>query len=221
MKAYIEQITVNWKWAWRNKRLRENFIGGIIALFVVVIFTYFFFDYIENRSGGVVMNDWILRIIPAKDVSIPIVFFELSVIILFSIRCLTNPTIVVTFLLGYVLVLITRNITIGITQLRAPHGCINLQDPIAALIYRSSCCNRDLFYSGHVSLLFFIYLCSVKKPDKHYILFAVCSVGGLLLIQHIHYTVDVVCAPFFAFACYWISKKITYFPPLPAMARCE
>jgi len=219
MKAYFGQIKENWKKFLRNKTFRWDLIGGLIALFFITIFTYFFFDFIENRAGGVVMKDWLLQWLPARDVSIPIVFFEISVIILFIIRSTLNPNMVITFLIAYIFVLITRSVTIGITQLRPPIGLIELKDPIAGLIYRSKLSNRDLFYSGHTSLLFLIYLCSTKKTDRYYMLFATIVVGFLLLIQHVHYTVDVVCAPFFAFACYWISKKIIHFTPIPSISK--
>ncbi len=105
MKLYFKQIKKNWTKFLRNKAFRWDLIGIVIALFFITIFTYFFFDYIENRAGGVVMNDWVLQWLPARDVSIPIVFFEVSVIILFVIRSTTNPTMVLTFLLAYILVL--------------------------------------------------------------------------------------------------------------------
>lgn len=213
MKAYIKQINQNWKQAWRNRTFSMEFLFGVVALVTLAIFTYYFFDYIENLSGGVVMNDWVLRLLPAKNVSIPIVFFELTVIVLFAIRSLPNPGIIITFIIAYLFVLISRDITIGITQLRPPTGLIALKDPIAALIYKTTAVNRDLFFSGHTSLLFLFYLCSTKKADKIFILFAVIFVGVLLLIQHVHYTVDIVCAPFFAYSCYWLSKKVLQYNP--------
>jgi hypothetical protein len=213
MKTYIWLIKLHWQEAWRAKTFRRILIWGLAALVVLVVFTFYFFDYIENHAGGVVMNDWVLRMIPPEDVSNSIVFFEGSVIILFMIRSITNPGMVITFLMAYIFVLITRDITIDITQLRPPVGLIVLKDPLAGVIYRSKLINRDLFYSGHVSLLFLLYLCSTRKADRYYILFAVISVSILLLIQHIHYTVDIVCAPFFAFGCYWLSKKITHYSP--------
>jgi hypothetical protein len=216
MKTYLNKISNNWRIAWRNKTFRLDLILGMLALVGLAIFTFYFFDFIENRAGGVVMNDWVLKMIPSEDVSVPIVFFELSVILLFLIRAVADPSMVITFLIAYIFVLLTRSITIGITQLRPPVGLIELKDPIAGLIYRSKLSNRDLFYSGHASLLFLFFLCSNKKADRSYMLFAVFVVSILLLIQHVHYTVDVVCAPFFAYSCYWIAKKIIHLPPKPA-----
>ncbi len=219
MKSYFGKIKGNWSKALHHRLSRSNLIWGLIILAFLAVFTYYFFDYIENRSGGVVMNDWILQWLPAMDVSGIIVFFEISVIILFIIRSAANPAMVITFLLAYIFVLATRSVTIGITQLRPPIGLIELKDPIAGLIYRSKLSNRDLFYSGHTSLLFLFYLCSTKKADRYYMLLAVISVGFLLLVQHVHYTIDVVCAPFFTYGCFWLSKKIPQVSPKAALLK--
>ena len=211
MGRYNSLIKQNWQEAWRNKAFRWSLISGLIIISIVIFFTYHFFNYIENSRGGEVLNDWMLNMLPAKDVSIPIVFFEGSVIILFFLRCTTNPAMFITALIGLIFIIASRCITIDITQFRAPIGIIALKDPIADMIYKTKFINRDLFYSGHVSILFLFYLCSSKKADKYYMLLAVILVGILLLIQHVHYTVDVISAPFFAFGCYWISKKLLHF----------
>ena len=113
----------------------------------------------------------------------------------------------ITALMAFSLLLIVRIITISATRLLAPVGLVTLKDPICDLMYGSKCITRDLFFSGHTATLCILYLCSFKKTDKYYILFAIMCVAILLLIQHVHYTVDVVCAPFFAFGCFWISKR--------------
>ena len=90
----------------------------------------------------------------------------------------------------------------------APAGLIELKDPICNLMYGPRFITRDLFFSGHAATLFLLYLCSYKKFDRYYTLFAAIIVGILLLVQHVHYTLDVVCAPLFSLACFYIAKKI-------------
>ena len=208
MITYSSIIKGNWQEALSNKAFRVKLISGLILLIAVMIFTYHFFNYIENCKGGEVLNDWVLRMLPAKDVSIPIVFFEASVIVIFILRSATDPIMFITFLIAFILILISRCTTIGITQFRAPIEIIELRDPIADMIYKVKFTNRDLFYSGHASILLLFYLCSNNKIDKYYILFAAISVSILVLIQHVHYTIDVVSAPFFALGCFLLSKRI-------------
>src|SRR6185312_10182590 len=171
-KVNVSPIKQNWHDAWHNKAFRWTLISVFIVLAIVIFFTYHFFNYIESSTGGEVLNDWILNMLPPKDVSIPIVSFEASVIILFFLRCINNPTMFITFLIGLIFIVVSRCITIDISQFRAPKGIIELKDPIAGMIYKTKFINRDLFYSGHVSILCLFYLCSSKKADKYYMLLA-------------------------------------------------
>jgi len=204
---YFNAVKKNWGSAWSNQLFRLNLIVGVVILISILTFTSFFFDYVENCPGGVVINDWVLKKLPSMDVSLPIVVFESSSVVLFLMRSTTNPLMCIKFLIAFLLVVTFRIITIGLTQFNAPIGLIDLQDPIGSAVYRSGFVERDLFYSGHTAILFLIFLCSVKALDKYYVLFATVIVGILLLIQHVHYTVDVVSAPFFAFVSFSLSKK--------------
>jgi hypothetical protein len=180
-------------------------------LIALLLFTYFFFDYIDHLPTGITLDDWVLREFPAKDVSPLIVFFESSAIILLITRSITNPDIFITYLIAVIFILMSRIVAIDITRLSPPIGLIELKDPFADIVYKSGFIKRDLFYSGHASILFLIYLCLHKKTDRYYVLFAAISVCFLLLIQHVHYTVDIISAPFFSTGCFLLSKRLLRF----------
>jgi hypothetical protein len=205
---FITLTTQNWASAWNNKTFRRLLILGMLLIITACISTSFFFSYIEDSKEGVILNDWVLRNIPAIDVSIPIVILVTSCMLLTSIRCAPDPNLFITLIWAFVFQLIFRIITIAATRFYAPQGLIELKDPIGSLLYHSRFITRDLFYSGHTAFLFQFYLCSKKIKDKYYFLFCTVAVGILLLVQHVHYTVDVVTAPLFAFGCFWLSKRI-------------
>jgi PAP2 superfamily protein len=208
MKVYLKVVKQNWLVAWQNKVFKQSLFVGLILLVVTMILTSYFFNYIENTKSGIVLNDWILQRIPALDASVFIVTLMGSAIFLFSIRAIANPNIFITFLFALVLQLTTRIITISITEFFPPRGLIVLRDPMDSLLYQSRFITRDLFYSGHTAIICLLYFCSFNKRDKYYFLLTAMSVGVLLLIQHVHYTIDVVCAPLFAFGGFWLSRKI-------------
>ncbi len=203
----MEVIKQNWIDAWNHKAFRMNFIFGLVLLTIAMIFTSFFFNHIQDNKEGVVLNDWLLQRLPAMDVSAYIVILMFSAACLFAFRGIPNPNMLITFLFAMILQLTLRMITISITGFMAPVGLIVLRDPMGSMLYQNRFITRDLFYSGHTALLCLFYLCSFKKPDRFYLLFVAVSVAILLLIQHVHYTLDVVCAPIFAFACFWTAKK--------------
>jgi len=181
-----------------------------IAIIIISFATHFFFDYNEDRKGGAIMNDWLLNKLPAENVSMPITFIMLSVVFLFFIRTLVNPVFFVTSIIAYLLILAFRITTIAATHFQAPLELIDLNDPVSNAVYGSKHITRDLFFSGHVATICLVYLCSFKKWDRYYLLFAAFSVGLLLLVQHVHYTIDIICAPLFSFGCLWLSKKIIH-----------
>jgi len=208
MKEALKELKDVWLSAWNNKAFRNHFIAGILALIIVMVVTSYFFNYIQDDKNGIELNDWVLKRLPSMDMSVFIVSLMLSSAILFALRGLANPNMLMTFLFALIIHLIARMITISITQFFPPQGLIVLHDPMGSMLYQYRFISRDLFYSGHTAILSLLYFCSFKKLDKYYILLTVISVGFLLLVQHVHYTIDVLCAPIFAFGCFWLAKKL-------------
>ena len=69
---------------------------------------------------------------------------------------------------------------------------------------------KDLFFSGHTATIFLFAFGFRKKPLK--ILFAIGGtiVGILVVLQHVHYSIDVVVAPFVAYIAIRMQKKLKF-----------
>lgn len=77
-----------------------------------------------------------------------------------------------------------------------------LQDPITAFFLNSvNVVTKDLFFSGHISAMCLFLYFTDNKVWKTYLMIATPMLALLILWQHVHYTIDVVAAPFFAFIC--------------------
>ena len=198
-----------WQLAWQSRPFRRQTISGIIALTAVFVFLPFFFPAIEKRNGNV-LNDWVLGLLPAHDVSIFIFISIWVVTLLIFVRMAQRPDIFIVFLWAYVLLSFMRIATISIVALNAPKGLIELADPVSNFFYGHSFVTKDLFYSGHASSVFLIFFCLKKKSDKAFALIGALIVSSLLLVQHVHYTIDVLAAPMFAYFCYMFSRKMIY-----------
>ena len=198
-----------WQLAWQSRPFRRQTISGVITLIAVFIFLPFFFQAIEKRNGTV-LNDWVLALLPPHNVSLFIFISIWVVTILIFIRMAQSPDIFIVFLWAYVLLCILRIATISMVALNAPKGLIELADPVSNFFYGHSFVTKDLFYSGHASSVFLIFYCLKKKSDKTVGLIGALIVSSLLLIQHVHYSIDVVAAPLFAYFCYMFSKKMIY-----------
>lgn len=181
-------------------------ISGFIALCVISAFLNQFFQAIEVRDG-IDVNDILLSILPAKDCSEAIFILIWSCVALATLRFLNNPMLFIVFLWSYVALCLTRIITITLVPLNAPPGLIPLRDPLSNYFYGQVFITKDLFYSGHTATLFLIFLCLEKKNDKLIVLLSTGIVGLLLLVQHVHYSMDVLAAPFFAYFNVFCARK--------------
>lgn len=81
------------------------------------------------------------------------------------------------------------------------------------MVYGKSFVSKDLFFSGHTAYMFVIFFCLRNKVEKILALAATFIVGALVLVQHVHYTIDVAIAPLFAFLAFYAATKITKRPP--------
>jgi hypothetical protein len=214
MLEHLQLVIRNWKIAWDDKKFRTLLLVELVLIFTFMISTTIFFDHIESLKEGALINDWVLNNIPAIDVSTPISLLMASAVILMIIRGSTDPNMAIVLILALTFQLITRIISINCTKFLAPSGLIELKDPIGSFLYHSRFITRDLFYSGHTAAVCTFFLFADKAKDKYYLFFCALTVAFLLLIQHVHYSVDIALAPVFAFGNYWFAKKIVdYFNP--------
>jgi hypothetical protein len=171
----------------------------MLVLAAILIAFPFFFNSIEARNGFV-FNDFILQRIPARNVSVAVFFLIWSTCLLLVIRISRDPMMLLLVLWAYNGVTLVRMACIGLLSLNPPAGLIPLADPITNQFYGKHYITHDLFFSGHTTTVFLIFLCLRKKSDRMYALFASVALGALLLIQHVHYTIDVLAAPVFTYA---------------------
>jgi hypothetical protein len=194
-----------WQTAWQSPVFRRKFIIGVVtALALLATFPYFFYT-IEQHSGPV-LKDWLLAKLPPTDVSLLIFGVIWAAALLLLIRARRNPAISMMFIYSYVIVSLSRMLTINLFPLNPPVGLIPMVDPITNAFYGEVYITKDLFYSGHTSTLFLIFLCLRQQRDRLFAFIGSLLVGSLLLVQHVHYTIDVLGAFAFTYPLYRLGK---------------
>jgi hypothetical protein len=211
MKAGTE-IAMAWKNAWSNPKYRRLAVAGTILLLGVLISFPFFFAFIEQRNGNM-LSDRLLVLIPPYDVSIPTFIVIWSMTVLLWIRCVQDPHIFLLFLWCFIILCCSRMITITCFPLNPPGGLIPLKDPLTSFFYGGpdKFITKDLFYSGHTSIQFLMCLCLKKKLDKILTLLSSLTIGTLVLVQHIHYSIDVIAAFVFGYLIYRVGKMVVVY----------
>ena len=202
-----------WTKAWESPLFRKKLIIGFILITVILSAFPFFFQVIEKRKGTF-LNDWLLSRVPAYDMSIMIFILIWATSLLALFRAVQDPGFLMQFLWSYILLCILRILSISLIPLDPPINLLPLADPIANAFYGARFVTRDLFFSGHTASIFLIALCLKKRTDKALALLASLSIGILLLIQHVHYTIDVIAAPLLTYPIYLTGRKIANTPDI-------
>ncbi len=208
MPSHYSTTSLSWAVARRNPRFRRMLIAGVTLLVVLLALWPYYLQRIEQRKG-VLLNDWVLAVLPVRDVSIPIFIILWPTALLIAYRAIRSPAIFLTFIWCYALLFLARMLTIGLVPLDPPTDLVVLVDPLSNYFYGQKFITKDLFFSGHTASICLIGLCLEKPTDRLLAGIGTLLVGILLLVQRVHYTADVLAAPFFTYATYWLGRQLT------------
>ena len=209
MLEFFSLSKQNWLKAVRNPAFRNKLIPGLILVAAILSSMPVFFQTIEKRNGTQ-LKDWILHQVPSYNLSVAIFILIWAMGLLALIRSFKDPYIFLVFIWSYVFVTFLRAITITFIPLDPPDGLQNLVDPLSSTFYGRVNITKDLFFSGHISTIFLIFLCLKNKFDKVLTLTATLLLAIMLMLQHIHYAIDIAAAPLFTYISYLIGKRIVF-----------
>jgi hypothetical protein len=171
------------------------------VLVVVLLSLARFLDYNEELSGFA-FNDPLLILFSPIDVT----WFTFGLIYISLLVALVSlsfyPEDFLIALQSYSLIFFFRFCTIFFLPLDAPSTTISLTDPFVEFFGGGETLHRDLFFSGHVATMFIFYLTSRNMILKKIFLVNTFLIAAAVLIQHVHYTVDIIAAPFFTYTSY-------------------
>src|SRR4030065_2966495 len=198
---------MTWKSFLKNKKNLAEFIITMIILTVVLISFSQFLHFIEKREG-VVLSDPVLRAFnPIYLTWLTFALIYLSLII-FVVTSFNKPDKLLIAFQAYGLMVIFRSIAMYLTPFEVPESILLLNDPFIQLFGKGEILTKDLFFSGHTGTLFLLFLLAENKTLKSIFLISTIMVGTAVLLQHVHYSIDVFVAPFVAYGAYRIIKNL-------------
>jgi PAP2 superfamily C-terminal len=208
MFQYVEETSQEkWQIAWKSPAYRKKVIAGIVIIFIILALFPFFFQLIEKREG-ILIHDGFLDLIPAYNVSVFVFLIIWAIAILTLRRAIQDPDILLNFLWSYILLCLVRMLTITLVPLNPPEHLIPMMDPISNSFYGARFITKDLFFSGHTATVFLMFLCLKKRTDRLLALVGSTITGILLLIQHVHYTIDILAAPVFSYFIFITARAL-------------
>lgn len=203
-----------WKKELEKRPFRNSFLLTLPFVIGIVSILPAYFTYLENRQGFV-MYDPVLSLFAPVDVSI----FTFSITYLAGMLglyySLQEPSTFLRVAQTYVLMMSMRLICLYVVTLNPPASIIPLKDVfLSTFFYSGKEYNNDLFFSGHTATIFVFALCATHKKWKWYFAISALLIGAGVLIQHVHYTIDVIAAPVFAWMAWKTSSTIQQRWPL-------
>ena len=184
---------------WAEQGFRAEAILTPFALVGVLAVMARFLSWVERRPG-VLLADPVLAWIPARDMTWLTFGLVYGGLVTAFVVLLPYPRRLVLGAQAYAVMVLLRMAVMSVTPLEAPTTTIPLRDPLVQILGTGEVLTRDLFFSGHTATLALLAFLAPGRRSRRFFVVCTALVAVCVLWQHVHYTVDVLVAPFFAFA---------------------
>ena len=160
-----ETIRLAWHEAWNDARLRLQIVTAPLLLWIVLRELSRFLVWVERRPGAS-LSDPILALVSPRDATW-LVFGLIYVAITITLADVwRRPRVLVIGVQSYVLMIAMRMAAMYVTALEPPAGMIALHDPLTETLATGTLLTRDLFFSGHTSTVFLMFLITRDRRFK-------------------------------------------------------
>ncbi len=180
-------------------------VSVLLSLMAAVFVRFLAFHEVRAERLNWMFDDPAYHILPVVDSSVLIFSITYGSLIAYLTIYRKVPHAYVLLMSTYAFILLFRIATLSLLPLVVHSDLIYLEDPFLNDWIYPSRIVADLFFSGHTALVFAIYLLSGKKWP-----FLVLSIviGTLLVMQRVHYSIDVLAAFPFAWCAVSLSRWI-------------
>ena len=186
--------------AWLDSHVRfsapVSFVIFLIAIFGIQPIAIEYSTSVATSPVG----DIILSNIPVYNVGWFFVYGMFALVAFITALCLWHPRRIAFTLHSLTLFVLIRSVFVSLTHIGSftPHAVSNFGPGITDMFFAA-----DLFFSGHTGAPFLMALMYWHKPVLRDI-FLIWSVffAVLVLMGHLHYSIDVLAAYFITFTIY-------------------
>lgn len=199
---------MTWLELFRSARGRWAILFCLTIVSMIFLYMPTYYEEIIAPKAGILINDPILNLFTPVDWSTAVFAILTAAIIQTMIAYAGSATLFITALTTFCVVNIVRMTTMYLITLEPPSDMILLIDPISAsFVYPHSGFAKDLFFSGHVSTMMVLVLI---ERNRIWFLLKVAATALMALFlawQHVHYTVDLIAAPFVTYLVFLGVKR--------------
>ena len=192
---------MSWKDFYKSRKI--EIILTVNFLVIILIILSSFLQFVEERQG-VNLPDPILNLFNPLDLTWLTFGLIYASLIIAIVNFVKQPDKLLLAIQSYSLMVVFRLVAMYVTPLAAPEKLLLLDDPFVQFFGSGQILTKDLFFSGHTATLFLLFLIADKISLKMCFLICTITVAAAVILQHVHYSIDVMAAPFFAYTSYRI-----------------
>lgn len=185
-------ISDRWKATFTSKKQIIFLFVSLIALFVSFFLNNFMSTYADSVSGAPI-GDFFLDLIPIQQVNFIFFWIAFFWCLAMFVYHLIIPRQLTFLLLSFALFVSVRALFITLTHLGPPANVAVIPSQLRFYAFES-----DLFFSGHVGGPLFFALLTDNKIFKRVALIYTLFMIVIVLIGHMHYSIDIFASLFIA-----------------------
>ena len=207
---WYADFKINWK---KFLSKRSNFIELFFCVIYFLLVSFLFKKYlvVYETIPGIQLYDILLEYFKPADVSVYIFVLLYTIIFYNYLFLLAYPRMLVCFFIFYATCLLIRFILLTFINLEPPLMYQEFSDPIlSSSTYEGIKITKDLFFSGHMVTAFCSYFAMPNRTLKIVFLVGSIALALLLIIQHVHYTIDILGAYVAVFLIYRVYYEKIY-----------
>lgn len=212
LKEYFSKFKHHWKVLLSDHTFKVSFYTGILLLTIGYIVDYLAAIYKDSQTY-ISVGDLLLDNIPTFNLEYIFTWGMMGLTLLIFIYPLFfRPEIAPFTIKCYAMLLYVRSFCILLTDVGPPRGFYFDTFKMGQNVLDDMTFRNDLFFSGHTAFPFLAFLLFRDHWIRWVFLVGSIIQGTTVLLMHIHYSIDVVAAFFFAYGTYALCKRI--FHPL-------
>jgi membrane-associated phospholipid phosphatase len=208
IKNQIQEIKTRYKEFFKEKYLAASTLFSFVILTAFLYLNYLIGLYVARKESNSV-TDIVLSNTRVYDVDTYFVFGIVLFVLFIIIFSLLYPKKINYLIKSLSLFIFIRSVFVSLTHLGPFPDRSSMDGMFSDFIVGKFSFGADLFFSGHTGIPFLMALIFWKNKILRYtFIFLSVFFGVIVLLGHIHYSIDVLAAFFITYTIWHISEKL-------------
>jgi len=189
-----------------TKERVRSLLVAFVLLGLAIVFQFYATGYSARVSSNFV-HDLLLDNLPIVNLNIIIIEGAFAAIIGTFILLFIKPRYLIFTMKAVAIFIATRAVFIAVTHLGIYPGQINPGTGPFDHVYTALGLEAGFFFSGHTGLALLMALIFWDEKFWRFAYLIVAAVFGMsVILAHVHYTIDVLAAPYMTYAVFKMSQ---------------